>query len=633
MKLMQRIRKTILWRVLRKIKRLPEVMRERQIKQYEKNFNGMPLTPVIQKEIQKIIRKRDDIYFRDEKTARSLADNWNEDINKPQNLRFIENAVPVVLCANEDFAPYTAVMLQSLLDNSNPQRKYHFIILERDFSNRTKDCMTSQVLKFSHCAIDFINVENTFNKIPIFSPGAHFSVDMYTRLFIPYWLDKYPKIIYCDGDMLAKTDISRLYDLDIENSCIGAIQSPTTIDNITAKTYDFFRNTSPIHMLLKNWNWYLNSGLLVFDTKKFKERISYSDMVRSAIYFTNRYAKHNGDQDVLSLLIKGDYFILPSEWNYCLGLYGHYRCSDSNTKIIHFTTEVKPWKDLPEIANHPDALAYRSYAKNVPLFTEAKSVRLNYFEVHLSEHCNLNCSYCTHFCPVAEPSFPNIEQFERDFVKLGQLTNGYVRKIKLMGGEPLLNPDIVKIMYIARQNFSSAKIKITTNGILLTKMKGNFWTACKNNDIYIYISQYPIKLNMDKIFEIAANYGVSILFEPTICRDGRNYVFWLQRFDMSGKRNAQKMYEYCYTKRCTFLKDGKIYLCAQIPSSQHLEKRFGVKFSVSKDDFLVLDDVKDVQEILDFISHPSPFCGYCATDRISFVKWSISARKQEEWIL
>lgn len=63
-------------------------------------------------------------------------------------------------------------------------------------------------------------------------------------------------------------------------------------------------------------------------------------------------------------------------------------------------------------------------------------------EFHLADHCNLNCKGCSHFSNlVPQPVFPDKEQFVRD---LQQLT-GYFSQIHdfyLLGGEPLLNPEI-----------------------------------------------------------------------------------------------------------------------------------------------------------------------------------------------
>ena len=269
------------------------------------------------------------------------------------------------------------------------------------------------------------------------------------------------------------------------------------------------------------------------------------------------------------------------------------------------------------------------YRRTVTQYNEIvlPSSPLKSISVHLTEHCNLNCAYCDHNCPVAEQGFSDIDQFEYDFIILSKLTNGQVEQIKLLGGEPLLNPDIIHYMQIVRQYIPISFIRIITNGILLTKMGKSFWQACKDNNIAIGISQYPIKIDFDEIYEIATNHSVEVYLE------GREQNFFYNlKYDLSGSQDIYQSYEGCDTKNCTFLKDGKLYLCPQIYCSKYLEKYFGVNFSISKDDFLVLDKFNNVNEILDFISHPSPFCRYCVIPKQE-VKWKISERKRQEWFL
>ena len=342
----------------------------------ERKFNGKELADV-QKEIQKVLKKRRGIYFCSEKTARCLSDNWREgvkeeNINEPENLRFIENAVPVVLSGNENFAPYVAVMLQSLLENTNPKRKYHFIIFERGFSVKTKECLLNQISKFSYCSINFIDMTSIFDGIPIVATN-HVSTDGFSRLFIPYWFHKYPKIIYLDSDMIAKADIAELYDLDIKPSCMGAAVSQSVNRLLNNKKYTFFLS-SAVFLYVENWFRCFNSGVLVFDTEKFREKISLIDLFSFAIYYTNRYKKRFNDQDVLISLIKDDYYVLPPEWNYCWRSWHeneqYFMPAPKGTKIIHFNSTTKPWKNISDIANNPDALEYREYAKNVQLFTD-----------------------------------------------------------------------------------------------------------------------------------------------------------------------------------------------------------------------------------------------------------------------
>ena len=304
-----------------------------------------------------------DIYLHNETTAKRMADNWNGIVPKPQNLRFIENAIPVVLCANDKFAPYCAVMLQSLLVNSNPKRKYHFIIFERGFTQKIKNALLNQAEQFRHCAIDFVDISSILNEIPIaILQGTHHSIDMYSRLLIPYWFEKYEKIIYLDCDMLSKTDIAELYDIDISPFCLGAVLNRTSWH---LKRKDYLKLTSPVFLLLKNWHGYFASGVLIFDTEKFRKKFSCQELFRFAIYYTNRYKKRYNDQDVLNLLVEDNYFVLPPEWNYMPAVNIP---SIPKTKIVHFAGSIKPWDNNSPFENCIDTQEYKKFALNVPLF-------------------------------------------------------------------------------------------------------------------------------------------------------------------------------------------------------------------------------------------------------------------------
>ena len=67
-------------------------------------------------------------------------------------------------------------------------------------------------------------------------------------------------------------------------------------------------------------------------------------------------------------------------------------------------------------------------------------------EILLSDHCNLNCQMCNHFSPIAVPKSLKLSEFKKDIQKLSKLTKGALGTLYLMGGEPLLNPELLDII-------------------------------------------------------------------------------------------------------------------------------------------------------------------------------------------
>ena len=102
------------------------------------------------------------------------------------------------------------------------------------------------------------------------------------------------------------------------------------------------------------------------------------------------------------------------------------------------------------------------------IFIEVDSSKpvLNYVECHISYHCNLKCKGCSHFSNIAEPEFPNFEQFQNDMQRLGELFRN-IEKIRLLGGEPLLNPELPKYIECCRKIFPLCDMRVVTNGLLI----------------------------------------------------------------------------------------------------------------------------------------------------------------------
>lgn len=253
------------------------------------------------------------------------------------------------------------------------------------------------------------------------------------------------------------------------------------------------------------------------------------------------------------------------------------------------------------------------------------------FSVHLTEHCNANCKSCAHFCPVAQDGFADIVQFEKDMNRLSELANGEMRYIDLLGGEPLLNPQLSDFINIARRAFPTGALRIITNGLLLAKMNDEFWSACEKFVDNIVISKYYKNVDYDSLVELAKSKGVDCYYI-----DYTNVGFWSNETDSKGLNDPVYSFNHCIqANNCHFLQNGKLYTCVKPATIHHFNKYFSANFKVSEKDGIDIYKAKSIDEILEYLAKPIPFCRYCNIDRVvvSNIVGKSSKKCASEWLL
>ena len=303
--------------------------------------------------------------------------------------------------------------------------------------------------------------------------------------------------------------------------------------------------------------------------------------------------------------------------------------------------------DLMEINTQvwgADALAKALWKTNRYLYSEMEllknSVRRQlkstvydfHFEFHLVEHCNLKCAGCTHFSSIAGEEFLSLEEFEKDIRRLSELTGHTARFMNLLGGEPLLHPEVSSFFPIARRYFPDAVIRVVTNGIRLLDMEEEFWQSCKRNHIVIGLTQYPIAVDYEEIIRMISGKGV--LFESFSGTSYPRDEMWRLALNEEGKERPVENFLRCpRANACIFISHGKVFNCATMANIGHFNKCFGTEFQLSKEDSIDIYEVNDIQEILSFLCNPKPFCRYCSIDGRKYgEKWSVTRRSPGEWL-
>ena len=257
-------------------------------------------------------------------------------------------------------------------------------------------------------------------------------------------------------------------------------------------------------------------------------------------------------------------------------------------------------------------------------------------DVQVCDHCNLRCAGCLHFAPLAEKSFLDLDEYSCELKQLAAIEgiDGYFDSIVLMGGEPLLHPDIVEVVRTTRAHLPNEHIDLCTNGLLLKRMGDDFWNAITECDVSIGISPYPIKLDYEELAGYARSKGVRAEFASDITgtAEGKQ-VFMRLALDPEGKCDPPRSFTSCPFGGCFMqLSHGAIWPCQVSALHGAFARRFGYGMHDEPEDSLALDTIGSVDDIEDFRRRSHPMCRYCDNDGLTVVPWERSQLTAEEWL-
>lgn len=279
-----------------------------------------------------------------------------------------------------DFNYYrqAVVAISSLLDcAADKQIVYHiYCLIQSDVTDKVQSEIRKNILsKSPHSKISFIDMPDYFSQS---YECRGISIAAYFRLMLHRLLPDVDKIIYSDVDVLFKTDLSEINEINMDSYHVGAVRDAlyNTVQKRKWVCAQFpYWNTD-----LKNiGNNYKNSGFLVFNLKKWRE----SDFDKKIIELSQRNYNFQ-DQDVLNILfvdkpeqvliLNSKYIVLPS-WDYKQSLEENiitpqmYDDILNRPAIIHYAGP-KPWDDnsLPQADKWwhyvKNNTSYYSYFKN-----------------------------------------------------------------------------------------------------------------------------------------------------------------------------------------------------------------------------------------------------------------------------
>ena len=177
-------------------------------------------------------------------------------IRKPA---FKENNIPIVFSVDENYAPYLAVCLESLIKASSVNYNYDIWILDGGLTQIAQKKLQELIDGKRNFSLRYFDIRY-FNKRKLFTSN-HASQANYYRLFIPKIFSKYSKILYLDCDLLINKDVSELYNTDLKGNILGAV-----LDCCTYFDPEFWYPYCKDKVKIKTHNkYFLNSAKNIFN--------------------------------------------------------------------------------------------------------------------------------------------------------------------------------------------------------------------------------------------------------------------------------------------------------------------------------------------------------------------------------
>lgn len=293
---------------------------------------------------------------------------------------FAKNNVPVVIAANNLWAPYAGVFIQSLLDHAGASNNYDVILFSRDISKENQRLLKGLAAGYANVSVRFYDPSPFFASFHYAEEENVWPLEVFCKIVAPHILNYPGRIIATDIDTLLKTDIARLMDADLGGACVGGVSDAPTMcvrlradrvllpstRNVRARDYWGKIYGWKDYNDLESYKTLICAGILLFDCEKYLREVDAETILSTAE--RNNYT--HPEQDTLNVLMRGKTALIdlawcvepPVNWRRAADdeakkeLYNRvyndseaFQRASENPYILHWVAKPKPWvcPDVP----------------------------------------------------------------------------------------------------------------------------------------------------------------------------------------------------------------------------------------------------------------------------------------------
>jgi Radical SAM superfamily/4Fe-4S single cluster domain len=240
-------------------------------------------------------------------------------------------------------------------------------------------------------------------------------------------------------------------------------------------------------------------------------------------------------------------------------------------------------------------------------------VYVDSLELFAIETCNLRCAQCTASSPFAvDDNMASPSELQQTLDLLGPVFRA--GQVKILGGEPLLNPELIALMVVARKSGIFGRIRVATNGVLLLKMPDAFWEAADIVEVSIYPStESKIRSILPDLRKKASDFRTRLELnsKPTFQLALSDTRIEPQELVHNIFRSCSEAHEWS----CHALFKGSLYRCSRV----HSLDLYLTQTGVAHESFTELDGLKIdsrptlLRDLQDYFSCERPLraCAFC----------------------
>ncbi len=267
-----------------------------------------------------------------------------------------DRTIPVFFSVDDNYLPFLAVAIRSLIDNLSPDAHCDIHVLNTGL--QSSKFRIIRAMETDRVRIRSVDVTHRIRPLTErLLLRDYYTPSIYYRLFIPSLFPQYRKAIYLDADIVVNGDVSRLFEAPIGNRLVAAVSDDVIASNRNFRLYaEEAVGVSHRH--------YFNSGVLLMNLDQLRRQ----NVEEKLIALMNRHHFETvcPDQDYLNVLCRGQVLYLDKGWNK-MSIDRRY---DGTPMIVHYNMFYKPWQ-----YRH---ICYRElfwqYAERTPFYAEILSV-------------------------------------------------------------------------------------------------------------------------------------------------------------------------------------------------------------------------------------------------------------------